>query len=307
MPHLQLPAPTPAISVKPVTLPFEGRYTDLEVKVTAPVTGSDLPIILLSHGFASSLDGYEPLADFWAAHGFVVIQPTHLDSKKVGLPAEDPRRKALWRFRVEDDKHVLDHLDRLEQAVPGLAGRADRNRIAVAGHSFGGQTAGILLGLHVTDAETGKAEDLSDARVKAGVLLATAGRGGDALTPFAAEHLPWLREVDFGKLTTRTVVFAGDQDHSAALTNRGASWTTDPYFLSPGAESLITLVGAEHFLGGISGYDVTETTDENPEYVALVQRASWAYLRKALGIEEDSWNAIQEDLAESPLAHIESK
>jgi predicted dienelactone hydrolase len=31
---------------------------------------------VFSHGFGSSLDGYGPLADFWAAHGFVVIQPS---------------------------------------------------------------------------------------------------------------------------------------------------------------------------------------------------------------------------------------
>jgi predicted dienelactone hydrolase len=307
MPYLVLPEATSIISVKPVTLPAKDRYTDLEVKVSAPVTGSGLPIIVLSHGFASSMDGYAPLADFWAAHGFVVIQPTHLDSKKVGLPADYPRRKQLWRFRVDDDKRILDHLDEVEQAIPGLAGRTDRDRIAVAGHSFGGQTAGILLGLRVTDTETGAAEDLSDPRVKAGVLLATAGRGGDALTPFAAENLPWLRDVDFGKLATRALVFVGDKDYNAALTVRGAEWGTDPYFLSPGAESLVTLFGAEHFLGGISGYDVTETTDENPGLVTLVQRISWAYFRMALGVEEDSWTAVQKDLAESSLGHIESK
>jgi hypothetical protein len=55
------------------------------------------------------------------------------------------------------------------------------------------------------------------------------------------------------------------------LTVRGPEWMSDPYFLSPGAESLLTLFGAEHSLGGIPGYEVTETTDENPEHVALIQ------------------------------------
>ena len=35
-------------------------------------------------------------------------------------------------------------------------------------------------------------------------------------------------------------------------------------------------------LGGISGYLVTETTDENSARVAEVQRLTWAYLRSAL-------------------------
>jgi predicted dienelactone hydrolase len=123
------------------------------------------------------MDGYGPLADFWAAHGFVVVQPTHLDSRTVGLAPDDPRTPRIWRYRVEDAKRVLDQLDLLEAAVPGLGGRLDRSRIAAAGHSFGGQTAGNLLGLRVLDPRTGEGEDLSDPRIKAGVLLATAGRG----------------------------------------------------------------------------------------------------------------------------------
>jgi fermentation-respiration switch protein FrsA (DUF1100 family) len=297
----------PVISVKPVVLPAPGRGTDLRVRVSAPVTGRDLPVVLLAHGFGSSLDGYGPLADYWAARGFVVIQPTHLDSKTLDVPAGDPRRPQLWRFRVEDMKRVLDNLDAVEAAVPGLSGRPDRSRVAAAGHSFGGQTAGILLGLRVGDPQTGQAEDLSDPRVKAGVLLATAGKGGDDLTPFAAEHLPWLRHPDFGHMSMPALVIAGDRD-ILPLTVRGPDWTTDPYVLSPGDKSLLTLFGAEHFLGGISGYQAAETTDENPGRVALIQRVTVAYLRHALSIESSSWAAAQQALAgPHPLGRLESK
>ncbi|WP_173874494.1 alpha/beta hydrolase family protein [Streptomyces albus subsp. chlorinus] len=305
---LAAPAPAPVVSVKPVVLRAPGRGEDLRVRVSAPVTGDDLPLVLLSHGFGSSLDGYGPLADHWAAHGFVVVQPTHLDSRTVGLPADDPRGPRVWRHRVEDMKRVLDHLDVLEAAVPGLAGRTDRSRIAAAGHSFGGQTAGVLLGLRVLDPVTGEAEDLSDPRVGAGVLLATAGAGGDALTPYAAEHLPWLREPDFSHMTAPALVVAGDRD-DLPLTVRGADWTIDPYTLSPGEKSLLTLFGAEHFLGGVSGYEVAETTDENPAHVALVQQTTWAYLRHALGVESASWTAVRRVLSEGahPLGGLRSK
>jgi predicted dienelactone hydrolase len=304
-------APTPIVSVKPLVLAAPGRGEDLQVKVSAPVTGSGLPIIVFSHGSGSSLDGYGPLADFWAAHGFAVIQPTHLDSRTLRIPRDDPRTPRTWRFRVEDMARILDQLDLLEAAVPGLGGRLDRSRIAAAGHSFGGQTAGNLLGLRVLDPETRKEQDRSDSRVKAGVLLATAGEGGASLTPFAAENLAHMN-VSFAHMTTPALVIAGDQDdipRKYQLTVRGPDWMTDPYFLSPGSKSLLTLFGAEHSLGGIAGYEVKETTDENPERVALIQRVTWAYLRHALGIENASWSAAQKDLREStnPLGRIESK
>jgi predicted dienelactone hydrolase len=299
---------TPVVSVKPVVLPAPGRGLDLRVRVSAPVTGGDLPVIVFSHGYGSSLDGYGPLADFWAAHGFAVVQPTHLDSRTVGLSPDDPRRPGFWRSRVEDMTRILDRLEFLEAAVPGLGGRLDRSRVAAAGHSFGGQTAGILLGLRVAGAEGDEGEDLSDPRVRAGVLFATAGRGGADLTPFAHENFPWMRNPRFAHMTTPALVVAGDRD-DLPLTVRGPDWMTDPYFLSPGPKSLLTLFGAQHSLGGISGYDAKETTDESPRRVALIQQVTWAYLRHALDIDDSAWAAAQKTLSEStePLGRIESR
>ncbi|SCG40116.1 alpha/beta hydrolase family protein [Micromonospora humi] len=297
----------PVVSVQPVLLAAPGRGLDLSVRVTAPVTGSGLPVVVFSHGFGSSLQGYGPLVDFWAAHGFAVVQPTHLDSRTVGLAADDPRRPQLWRTRVRDLTLVLDRLDVLEAAVPGLAGRLDPGRVAVAGHSFGGQTAGNLLGLRVLDPVTGAEEDLSDPRVTAGVLLATAGAGGADLTPYAAEHFPFMNP-NFSTMTSPALVVAGDRDDSP-LSVRGPDWLTDPYVLSPGEKSLLTLFGGEHSLGGIAGYEVRETTDEHPDRVALVQRATWAYLRHALGVEDADWAALRRRLTDGsdPMGRVESR
>ncbi|MET7910075.1 alpha/beta hydrolase family protein [Streptomyces avermitilis] len=307
-------SPAPVLSVGPVVLSAPGRAVDLEMRVSAPVTGSDLPVILLSHGQGysnnlSSLNGYAPLANFWAAHGFVVIQPTHLSSRTLSLDPDTPGAPLYWRSRAEDMKRILDQLDVIEAAVPQLRGRLDRSKVAVAGHSMGGHTASLLLGARLTDPLDGTEVNLAEPRIKAGVLLAAPGRGGDALTESVAESLSFLLTTDFSKMTTPTLVVAGDKDASAHLTVRGPEWHADPYVLSPGPKSLLTLFDAEHGLGGVSGYDVAETTDENPERVSAVQWLTWAYLRTELYPGDSAWQAARDALTAgpNPLGRVESK
>ena len=309
-----LGSPTPVLSVGPVVLPAPGRAVDLEVRVSAPVTGSDLPVILLSHGqgyshHLSSLNGYAPLADFWAAHGFVVIQPTHLSSRTLSLDPGTPGAPLYWRSRAEDLTRVLDRLDVIEAAVPQLLGRLDHGKVAVAGHSMGGHTASLLLGARLTDPHDGTEVNLAEPRIKAGVLLAAPGRGGDALTESVAENFPFFLTADFSGMTTPALVVAGDQDASAHLTVLGPDWHADPYVLAPGPKSLLTLFDAEHGLGGISGYDVAETTDENPERVSAVQRLTWAYLRTELYPGDPAWKTECDALTAGPdpLGRVESK
>ncbi|EZP72745.1 hypothetical protein BV96_01378 [Sphingomonas paucimobilis] len=280
-------ASVPVVSVRSLPLSASnGRGEDLQVRVSAPVQGDALPVIVFSHGFGSSMDAYGPLADYWAAHGFVVVQPTHLDSSRLALASDDPRRKDFWRFRVADIRRVLDELAAIIAAVPGLGERADTFRIAVAGHSFGAWTASMLLGARTR--LDGK--DRSDKRITAGLLLAAGGLGGDSLTPMAVEHTPYL-DTDFSELTVPTLVVRGDDDHSP-LTTRGPDWFRDPYVYSPGAKALLTLFGSKHMLGGISGYRAAETDYEDPRHVALVQQASTAFLRSALHVDDRAWQEL---------------
>jgi hypothetical protein len=103
-------------------------------------------------------------------------------------------------------------------------------------------------------------------------------------------------------------VVAGDKDQSA-LSVRGPEWFTDAYFLSPGSKSLLTLFGAEHSLGGIAGYESTETTDESPERVALIQELTTAYLRTALGVDASSFATAAAAAAQSAgsIGRLDSK
>ncbi len=307
-------APAPVLSVSPVVLSAPGRAVDLQVRVSAPVTESELPIILLSHGHGhsnnlSSLNGYAPLANFWAAHGFAVIQPTHLSSATLRLDGDSTEAPLYWRSRAEDMMRILDQLDVIETAVAQLLGRLSRTKVAVAGHSMGGHTASLLLGARLTDPLDGTEVDLAEPRIKAGVMLAAPDRGGQALSEFAANNYPFFLTTDFSKMTMPALVVAGDNDASPPLTVQGPSWHTDPYYLSPGPKSLLTLFGAEHALGGVSGYDVAETTDENPERVAAVAKLASAYLRTELYPGDTAWQAALDALTAGPdpIGRVESK
>ena len=311
--HSQLNAPqaaqtvAPVITFGPIALPAPERGQDLHIRVSAPANGDDLPVVLMAHGFAKSMRDYTPLVDHWTANGFAVIQPTFLDSATLGLAPDDPRTPDIWKHRVADMTRILDHLDQIEDIVPQLKGRLDRSRIAAVGHSYGGQTVGTLLGARVIGPDGSVGEDMSDQRVKAGVLLSTTGLGGEFLTPFAAEHFAFMTP-SFAEMTTPALVFAGDQDDSP-LSTRGPDWFTDVYKLSPGATALVTLFGGEHLLGGISGSYLSDTTDESPERVAAVQELSTAYLRSARYDDDASWASAAKAFADKtdPQGRIEQK
>lgn len=312
--HLPVNQAVPAISISRVTLPSDTRGLPLELRVTAPVTGAGLAVILLSHGHGPSLylpskDGYGPLVNFLAEHGFVVIQPTHLNSKVAGLEADAPGGPLFWRSRTQDMTLILDRLDDIETQVPFIAGRIDHGKIGAIGHSLGGHTIGLLLGARVGDPTVeGVGTDLSDRRIRAGVLLAPPGSGGKDLSEFTAAHYPALG-LDFEHMHTPALVVVGDNDLSPHLTIRGADWHADPYHRSPGAKSLLTLKGGKHGLGGIAGYDAAETDDEAPDRLAAVQHLAWAYLRSALYRDDPAWSLARTALAlhASALGHIDQR
>lgn len=307
--HIPVADPGMAVSYSPITLETPERGRQLQLRITGPASGVDLPVVLLSHGhgpsnYIPSKDGYGPLVNFYAERGFVVIQPTHLNSRVGGLPADAVGGPLFWRSRVEDMSTILDRLDEIEDAAPAFKGRLDREKVAVVGHSMGGQTAGMLLGARLTDPRDPTAQDVNmlEPRIKAGLILTAPGNGGDSLSGMAATNYTFFNP-DFSHMTTRSLVVVGSDDASAHLTVRGPSWHEDPYHYSPGAEALMTVLGGKHGLGGISGYDARETDDEDPERLEIVLRMTWAYLRSALDGDDRAWADARAALE----AHVSSQ
>lgn len=313
--HLPMRPPVQTISIDPVTLDAPFRPQPLEMRITVPIDGKDLPIVLLSHGDGPSLylpskDGYGPLVSFLAGQGFAVIQPTHANSKVGGLPHDQPGAPLFWRMRVNEMKHIIDQLDEIERSTPLLTSRLDHDRIAAVGHSMGGQTVGMLLGARLTDPKNTADTDVNviEPRIKTGVMLAPPGRGGDNLSDFARENFSELNP-DYSHLTTPSIVIVGDEDVNPFMTVRGAEWYRAAYEDGPGASHLLSLVGGQHGLGGVAGYDAKETGDEDPDRLAVVQRATSAFLCSQLYSGDPSWSQTLEALQSQTdgLATVETK
>ena len=282
-----LPTSDPELTVAytPIRLTMPGRQP-LELRLTAPAVGGDLPIVILSHGFGPSnyipsKDGYAPLAQFWAERGVPVIQPTHASSRVGGLDPNLPGGPFFWRERVAEMRAIIDQLDEVERQAPAVAGRLDHDRVAVAGHSFGGFTCGLMLGARLQE------EDFSDPRISAGVLLAAPGRGGADLTSENAERFPFF-DVDFSHIDVPTLVVCGAED-DPHFTPRGPEWHEDAFHDAPGAAALVTIQGVGHGLGGIAGLDAQETETENPDALEATRRLTLAWLKSTFGIAPNDW------------------
>lgn len=60
-------------------------------------------------------------------------------------------------------------------------------------------------------------------------------------------------------------------------------------------------------LGGFSGYDVTETTDEDTDRVRLVQEVTLAFVRDDLLGDGAGWSEVAAKLASSTAGELETK
>ncbi len=294
-----LPTPDPALTVAytPIRLEMPGRQA-LELRLTAPATGDALPVVILSHGYGPSKylpskDGYAPLAQFWAERGIAVLQPTHASSKVGGLDPDLPEGPYFWRERVAEMRAIIDQLAEIARQATAVAGRLDHARIAVAGHSFGGHTCSLLLGARL------QGEDFHDPRIRAGILLATPGRGGADLAPEHASRFPFF-DVDFSRIDVPTLVVCGAED-DPHFTPRGPDWHADAFHDAPGADALLTINGVGHGLGGIAGLDARETEVEDPDALEATRRLTLAWLRSAFGIDQDAWSRSRDRLAESAI------
>lgn len=145
-----------------------------------PSAAGPAPLIVFSHGLGGSRFGYSHLGRHWAAQGFASLHLQHRGSDRAvwtqgvfelvsNLQAAASDANAI--ARAQDVSFGITTL----LADPRLSARVDARSIAVAGHSYGANTALLVAGATVARQVDGEWRDiqLRDDRVRAAVLLST--------------------------------------------------------------------------------------------------------------------------------------
>src|SRR5205814_9370355 len=52
------------------------RNRDIDVVIEYPTRGGPYPVIVFSHGYGSSKNGYASLTEYWTSHCFACIKPS---------------------------------------------------------------------------------------------------------------------------------------------------------------------------------------------------------------------------------------
>jgi len=137
-------------------LAMPGRKKALQYRAVFSRSAKDMPVIIWSHGAFGSHRSYTPLAEYWASHGYLVLQPTHSDSMREGtVPlVQNPLVFKDWAQRPRDEPQSF-----REKRAQAFVIVSPQGTSAVADKAaFAGMTVPFLMisGTHDTAANNGK-------------------------------------------------------------------------------------------------------------------------------------------------------
>jgi dienelactone hydrolase len=276
------------VRVASLELPFPALDKDLPLRIAFPESGGPYPVIVFSHGNGSSKDDYSAYSDHWASHGYVVIQPTHMDSTSLGFSMRNmnyEKMMAISDSRRRDMRHIVDSLAELERRIDGLTGKMDSERLVAAGHSMGGATALRLAGLVYVDPQDGSEVDYGDDRFDA--LLLVSDPGNNRLMPDA----PWQA------VAIPTFIATGTNDYGGMPKKPGRNATKQAKFakdwaMPDTANHYLFVDGMDHYLGGlICKEDVPGPKDF--EALRIIDGVSTAFLDAYMKQDEAAMAFLQ--------------
>jgi serine/threonine protein kinase/dienelactone hydrolase len=258
-PEVAAPLPPSSSRTATLTLHDSDRNREIPLKIFYPdhISGS-LPLIIFSHGYGGSREGYEYLGRGWADAGYIVILPTHIGSDtdaltQLGLRgAGDPAAAfEMQRQRTADVRFVLSSLKLIDQQVREIHGKINNKQIGVAGHSMGAGTA-LLVGGATAAVPGGQPLSLHDKHVKAVIAMSPQGPGEEGFNDHSWDHV-----------AVPAMTMSGTKDRG--IGGQPPEWRTQPFQHMPAGNKYQVIVnGAEHLsfaMGGrFRGCILQETT-----------------------------------------------
>jgi fermentation-respiration switch protein FrsA (DUF1100 family) len=231
----------PRTVVTEIRYPAAGAAGANDVR-NARAAGGPYPLVVFGHGFGVTPTPYAPLLDAWARAGYVVAAPIFpLGS---ALAPGGPSEADLVNEPTDMSFVISRMLAESKRTTGPFRGLLERDRIAITGHSDGG------------DAALAVAFDPSfrDARVSAAVILSGA-------------EIPQLGAFPFPRRGPPLLATQGSAD-----TINPPSATSMFFALAPRPKFLLTLAGAPH---------LPPYSDEQP-YLGIIERVTVAFLDRYL-------------------------
>jgi predicted dienelactone hydrolase len=222
------------------------REIPLKIYYPAHISGS-LPLIVFSHGYGGTREGYEYLGRGWADAGYIVILPTHAGSDSAALSqsglraAGDPATAyEMQRQRTDDVRFILSSLKLIERQVREIHSKINGKRIGVGGHSMGAGTA-LLIGGATATPPDGSAQSFRDKHVRAVIAMSPQGTGEEGFS----EH-------SWDKLSLPALTMSGTKDRG--IGGQPPEWRTQPFQHMPaGGKYQVIVNGAEHLTFAVGG------------------------------------------------------
>ncbi len=289
--HFTVKEPQYDIKTEEFSLKFEELNKQLPVRISYPVGKTRFPVIVFSHGNGSKGDMYKGFTDYWASHGYVVIQPTHMDSTSLGFKTKRDNMREMYQqilqvtdTRRQDMSFIVDSLDLIETIVPDLKDKLDRTKLVAAGHSMGAATAMIVAGMTLLNPMDGYAETSDETRFK--VLLMISDPGTMTLMP----KEPWKG------VRVPTLISTGTKDFSDVGSDRIKApfkyKIPDSLTRSLSPHYYVLIEGADHYLGGL----ICRTDVPGPpqhEALRIAAATSVTFLDAYVKNDLDAWRSMR--------------
>ncbi len=231
-----------------LSLRDSGRNREIPLKIYYPGhISSSLPLIVFSHGYGGTREGYEYLGRGWADAGYIVILPTHVGSDsdamaQAGLRAAGDPAAAfeMQRQRTADIRFILSSLKLIDRQVREIHGKINNKQIGVSGHSMGAGTALLVAGATAAPPNA-STQSFRDKHARAVIAMSPQGTGEEGFS----DH-------SWDRLTLPVLTMSGTKDRG--IGGQPPEWRTQPFQHMPaGSKYQVIVNGADHLTFAAGG------------------------------------------------------